>query len=87
MGTNAETTAFERGIDPVLQIMLPKHAQQVVSFQVDPAFRDRIEQLAVKSTESELTPTEYEEYVGYVRANKFVAILQRQAGRMLADSP
>ena len=39
----------------------------------------RIEELARKSTEDELTEDERAEYAGYVRANKFVAVLRRQA--------
>lgn len=39
----------------------------------------RIEELAEKSTEGELTDDERAEYADYVRANKFVAILKRRA--------
>ena len=45
----------------------------------------RIEELAQKSTEGELTEDERAEYAGYVRANKFVAILKRQA-QQIANS-
>jgi uncharacterized protein YnzC (UPF0291/DUF896 family) len=45
----------------------------------------RIEELARKSTEGELTEDERAEYAGYVRANKFVAILKRQA-QQIANS-
>jgi uncharacterized protein YnzC (UPF0291/DUF896 family) len=57
----------------------------VVNFRADPTLHARIEELAGKSTEGQLTETEKAEYAGYVRANKFVAILQRQA-RQLVDS-
>jgi hypothetical protein len=43
----------------------------------------RIEELAGKSTEGQLTETERAEYAGYVRANKFIAILQRQGRRLI----
>ena len=45
----------------------------------------RLEHLARKSTEGELTEDERAEYAGYVRANKFVAILKRQA-QQIANS-
>ena len=38
---------------------------------------------AGKSTEGQLTETERAEYAGYVRANKFIAILQRQARQLI----
>jgi len=85
MPATPESTAFERGIRPVLQLLLPDKAEEVLSFRPDPALQSRIEQLAAKSTEDQLTDTERAELTGYVRANKFIAILQRQA-RQLAGS-
>jgi len=85
MPATTETAAFERGVRPVLQLLLPERAEAVLSFRPEPALQSRIEELAAKSTEGELTEAERAEYAGYVRANKFVAILQRQA-RQLAGS-
>ena len=81
------TTAFDRGVSPLLQLVLLDKAQDVLSFRPDPAIRDRIEELATKSTEGELSAEERTEYEGYVRANSFVAVLRRQARRILSDSP
>ena len=47
--------------------------------RADARLQTRIEELAEKSTEGALTEDERAEYAGYVRANKFVAILKRQA--------
>lgn len=68
-----------------MEIVLPDKAQAVLSFRGDPQLQARIEELAVKSTEGQLTEPERAEYEGYVRANKFIAILQRQA-RQIAGS-
>ena len=81
-----ETIAFERGVRPVLQIVFPEKAEEVLKFRPDPALQARIEELAGKSTEGRLTESERAEYSGYVRANKFIAVLQRQAKRMLASA-
>ena len=78
-----ETTAFDRGVRPILQMVLRDKADAVLNFCPDPALQDRIEELAMKSTEGELTDHERAEYAGYVRANKFIAILQRQARQFL----
>ncbi len=43
------------------------------------ALKKRIEELAAKSTKGELIDEERGEYEGYVRANKFVAVLRRLA--------
>ena len=69
-----ETEAFDRGVRPVLKIVLPEKAEAVVNFRADPKLQERIEELAGKSTEGQLTEAERAEYAGYVRANKFVAI-------------
>jgi len=78
-----EMTAFERGIRPLLEIFLPEKAEAVISFRGDAQIQARIEELATKSNEGQLTDSERAEYEGYVRANKFVAILQREARRTL----
>jgi hypothetical protein len=77
--------AFGRGIRPVLRIVLPEKAKAVLRFRADPTLQARIEQLAEKSTEGRLTSKEKAEYAGYVRANKFVAILQRQAKQLIGS--
>ncbi len=83
MATSPASTAFDRGVQPVLQILLLDKAEAVLGFRPDPALRDRIEELAGKANEGELSKEELAEYEGYVRANKFIAILRRQAQRIL----
>ena len=85
MATNIESVAFGRGVRPMLKIVLPEKADAVINFQADHDLQARIEKLAQKSTEGELTEDERAEYAGYVRANKFVAILKRQA-QQIANS-
>jgi len=82
-----ERTAFDRGVGPVLQLLLPDRAQAVLDFRPDPGLQARIEELAEKATEGELTAQERAEYEGYVRANKFIAILRRQARRIVGAEP
>jgi hypothetical protein len=74
-----ETDAFDRGIRPMLLIVLSEKAEAIAKFRADPSLQARIEELASKSNEGQLSDTEKAEYAGYVRANKFVAILQQRA--------
>ena len=83
MQATPEIDAFERGVGPVLRIVLPEKAEAVLRFRAAPELQARIEELAGKSTEGQLTETEKAEYAGYVRANKFIAILQRQARQLI----
>ncbi len=85
MITSAESIAFERGISSLLQVVLPDKAAQIVAWQGDQELASRIDELAAKNTEGELSPAERAEYAGYVRANKFVAILQLRARKLLED--
>lgn len=85
MVTTSESQAFNRGVRPMLEILLPGKADAVIGFRADPELQARIEELARKSTEGELSEDERAEYMGYVRANKFVAILKRQA-QLIANS-
>jgi hypothetical protein len=83
MQSPSEISAFDRGIRPVMKIVLPEKAEEIVEFRADPELLARIEELARKSTEGDLSDPERAEYAGYARANKFVAILQRQAREMI----
>ncbi len=72
-------SAFERGVRPVLEILLRGREESLSSIPPDAALHDRIETLAEKSTEGELTNDERAEYEGYVQANTFLAMLRRAA--------
>ena len=87
MATNSESLAFDRGVRPVLQMVLLDKADAVLRFRADPQLEARIEELARKSTEGELTDDERSEYAGYVRANKFIAILKQQAQHLTSLQP
>ena len=87
MAINSETMAFDRGVRPVMQMVLLDKAEAVLQFRADPQLEARVEELARKSTEGELTDDERSEYAGYVRANKFVAILKRQAQHLTGLQP
>jgi hypothetical protein len=78
--------AFQRGVLPLLEVLLPGKEDAVLSAVADQPLKDRIEELAAKNTEGNLTPEERDEYFGYVRANKFVAVLRREAKKFKSGS-
>ena len=84
MTTSFDTLAFERGTDPILRFLTVDQARALVSYRGDESLRRRIEDLAARNTEGQLTEAERSEYDGYVRANKFIAVLQAKAQRLLA---
>jgi len=72
---------------PLLEIIIPEKLGDILGFQPDSELTGRIEELASKCNEGDLSNEERAEYEGYVRANKFVAILRREARRMAASRP
>ena|GEM_PF-3422020 len=55
-------------------------------YRGDSELQQRIEELAELANEGELTTADQAEYEGYVQTNKFVAILQTQAKKLLSSS-
>jgi hypothetical protein len=84
MATTFDPAAFDRGTDVILQFFTSEQATALAAYRGDESIQARIEELARKSTEGELTDQERAEYEGYVRANKFIATLQAKARKLLA---
>ncbi len=86
MVTAFDMAAFERGTDVGLQFFTVEHAQALVAYRGDEAIRARMEELAEKSNEGQLTDRERAEYEGYIQANDFIATLQAKARKLLAGT-
>lgn len=86
MATISESAALERILDSLSRCLNAESARRIVDFKADSQFQSRLEQLADKSTEGELTDDERVEYATYVRAIDFITILQLKAQRLLAES-
>ena len=81
------SAAFDRGTDPILGLFSVEQARRLVDYRGDESLQRRIEELAQKSNEGDLSDEEQAEYEGYVRANKFIAIFDRQRGGRRFRSP
>lgn len=77
-----KTTSGKRRL---FRLLIPEQIHQIVQFRGDQALQDRIDELASKCTEGELTNEERAEYEGYVRANSFIATRQMRARRLLSS--
>ena len=85
MSPPVDTAAFDRATEPVLRILSREQALKIIDFHGDETLQQRIEELARKANEGELTEEERAEYQGYAQANKFIAVLQAKARRLLAS--
>ncbi len=73
------TDGLSRILDPVAACFTPEVANRVAHLQADAALQSRIDVLAAKCNEGQLTPEEETEYDSYVRGMDVVAILQAKA--------
>lgn len=81
-----DVVAFDRGTDAVLQFFTIEHARALVAYRGDETIRARMEELAEKSNEGDLSDQERAEYEGYIQANDFIATLQAKARKLLAGT-
>lgn len=83
MNATIDVVAFDRGTDRILSFFTAEQARRIVQYCGETDLLDRIDELAGKANEGELTVKEKAEYQGYLRANKFLAILQAKARKFL----
>ena len=79
-----ETGALDRMLDPLSDVLTPALARRLVRFRADAATQARVQELADKCNEGELTPAERREYAAYVRAIHVISVLQSKARIALA---
>jgi hypothetical protein len=75
---------LERLLDPVGKSFGVKTATAIANLRADPDLQAKMEHLARRCTEGELTPEEKAEYDAFVCANNVIAILQAKARAVLA---
>ena len=51
MSTTIDTTAFDKGTDPILKFFTVDQAREIVNFRGDAPLQARIEELAARSNE------------------------------------
>ena len=84
MSHPSHTAVLDRLLDPLDRIFTPEVARQIVALRADAATQKRIDELADKCTEGQLTPAEAAEYDDYVEAIDIIGLLQAKARSALA---
>lgn len=84
MIARSDSAAIERLLAPVSESLNVQAARRLVRLKADRATQARIDTLAQKANEGELTATERAEYERLVTAGNLIAILQAQARLILA---
>ncbi len=83
MSQTLESLAFDRATDRLFQLLTSDQLQELQDLHSDPVLQSRIEELANKANEGDLSAEERQEYLGYVQANSFLAVVQSQARKRL----
>ena len=73
-------------LEPLSRCFGLETARALVRFRVDDRTQARVEALAEKCDEGQLTAEERNEYEAYVQASTLVGILQAKARRLLAEA-
>ena len=77
------TNVLDRFLDPFGAFLTPEVARRLVDFRVDEQTQARIDELADKCNEGQLTLAEREEYNTYVAVIDFITVLQAKARTVL----
>jgi hypothetical protein len=84
MKTIANSRVLERLFAPISSSLNDEAARKLIGLRADRQTQARVDQLARKCNEGELTSEERDEYETYVLAGEVIAIFQAQAKLMLA---
>jgi hypothetical protein len=84
MKKNGSGLLLDRLLGPVSSSLNKEAAQKILSLKADRKVQARVNKLADKCTEGELTPDERREYEMYVMADHLVAVLKAKARILLA---
>jgi len=79
MDTQQSSQILDRLLDPFADCLTPDVALAVANLRARPEVQERIDELAEKCNEGELTPVEQAEYRAIVEAIDFISVLQAKA--------
>ena len=76
-------SVLDRVLDPVMECLTPEVARRLADLRADPQVQARVDELAGKANEGELSSAEEVEYDKYREACQLVTVLQAKARRFL----
>jgi hypothetical protein len=77
------TQVLDRLLNPVRDVLTPEVARAIVDLRADAEIQQRIEDLAERHHEGQLTPEELAEYEALVGGANLIAVLQAKARSVL----
>jgi hypothetical protein len=83
----ATNSVLSQLLEPVGRMMPVQFAKDLAALRAAPEVQVRIDELAAKCNEGQLTPDEKSEYEAYVDALDVISLLQAKARAVLAKQP
>ena len=83
----SQTVSLDRILDPVTECFTPQVARRIAELRADRQTQQRLDELAAKANQGQLTPEEDAEYKQSVDAIDLLAILQAKARAFLREHP
>lgn len=87
MKSPKDIPVLDQLVAPLGDCLTPESARRLLALKPDPALQTRIDEMATRHTEGQLTAEEHAEYGRYVSYATFIAILKSKARQLLAVSP
>ena len=84
MDPEIPTQVLNELLEPLSNCLTPEVARRVVALRASAAAQRRVDELAEKCNDGELSAEERAEYEAYVMAGNLIAVIQAKARRLLA---
>ena len=86
MSMSYENTVLDEVLEPVARCFTPDVAREIAALRAASTLQVRLDELAGKANEGELTEEERVQYEAYVEAIDVISILQAKARKILATN-
>lgn len=83
---NMNNTVLDRFLRPFTECLTPEVAQRIANLQLDSQSQARLDELAAKANEGQLTDDERQEYEEFIEGIDLMGILKARARTVLAQS-
>ncbi len=86
MAEASSNAALDRLLVPLTECLTPEVARRIVDIRADADTQQRLDELAAKANEGQLTDQEQDEYHAYVEAIDLVTVFQAKARTLLDNN-
>ena len=85
-GTDGPSNIIDEMLEPFTEALTPEVAKSLATLKAKPSVQARVDQLAAKCNEGDLTEAERSEYETYVQVGNIFALLKAKAKKIVASN-